>query len=486
MSDQAVIRTDLARERDEQRRWRLRPEHAGLTIFDDLMRNEFRPAARLRAAQDAALRRLIEFAARQVPFYQDIFAARRLKPGDIKGIGDLARLPLLDKAEVRDEAGRLQPAALPAGEQVYGLFSSSGTTGRPARILHSVSSNDMFSYLAQRQYRWFRFDPTATLAFIRLAKQLPFRNKRRHLADGDTGRLERWRYVGTYFETGPWLGFNVTNPVEDQLEWLRAERPDYLSSYSESLEHLCLASGGQPPAESVRGLIAISEQLTEGMRSRIERGFAAPVHQAYGLNEIGLVAVRCAAGRYHVHAEHCIVEIVDAEGQPCAPGATGRIAVTALCNPAMPLIRYDTDDLAEAVAGPCPCGRSLPAFGALVGRYSRIAFLPEGTLARVGVVRAALETMPDDLGRNLRRFQVHQYRDERFELRLAVTAPLPPAFAARVMAAWNAGPGAAGHPLEIVEIADIPRGPGGKFQDFTSDHMPALEREPRPAARRRT
>ena len=103
------------------------------------------------------------------------------------------------------------------------------------------------------------------------------------------------------------------------------------------------------------------------MREHIERSFGCPIHQNYGLNEIGLVATRCDAGRYHVHSEHCIVEIVGPDGRSVAPGETGRLIVTGLNNWAMPLLRYDADDLGTAVEGPCPCGRTLPSFGDVVG-----------------------------------------------------------------------------------------------------------------------
>ena len=212
--------------------------------------------------------------------------------------------------------------------------------------------------------------------------------------------------------------------------------------------------------------------MTAPTRQRIERVFATPVHQVYGLNEIGLVAVRCVAGRYHVHSEHCVVEIVDEDGQPCPLGRPGRISVTALSNAAMPLIRYDTDDQAEAVAGPCPCGRTLPAFVNLFGRYRRHASLPEGSYALYLALKKAVNEMSDDLARNMRQFQVHQYRDHRMELRLATVGPLPAAFHERIRAVWEDAIGDRVDTLAIVEVDDIPRPPNGKFQDFTSDYMP--------------
>ena len=471
------IRTDLAREREEQARWRLRPRFGDVRTFDQLIENEFLPEEKQRALQNRQLAHVIRHAVAEVPYYRELFEARRLTPADVGTLADLPKLPLLDKVLVRENETRLQPVKLPRGERNYGVFSSSGTTGHRTRIRQTVSSNAMYTYLSQRNYRWFRFDPSKTLAFIRAAPDLPRQRNGSFLPDGVPCIRRRWRYAGTHFETGSWLGMTTTTPVEQQIRWLHDTRPTYLGSHASWLEHISYATGGHTPVDSLEAVIGIVEQMTPPMRERIERVFAVPVHQSYGLNEVGLVAVRCAAGNYHVHVEHCIVEIVDEDGQPCAPGVPGRIAVTALRNPAMPLIRYDTDDLAEMVTGPCPCGRTLPAFTGLTGRYRRYVSLPEGSQGLFLALRRAINALPDEAVRNLRQFQVHQFRDDRFELRLATAGPLPAAFRERVHAAWEAAIGDRRETLSIIEVDEIPRGPGGKYQDFTSDYMPAPDRE---------
>lgn len=100
------------------------------------------------------------------------------------------------------------------------------------------------------------------------------------------------------------------------------------------------------------------------------------------LNEIRIVAHRCEARRYHVNAEHCVVEIVDEDSQPCMVGRTGKLLVTGSSNFAMPLVRYNTGDLAEAVGGPCACGRTLPSIGQIVSRYRPFRYTPKGTSRR--------------------------------------------------------------------------------------------------------
>ncbi len=467
------VRTDLDREREEQRRWRLRPQFAGLQdTYDTLLSNEFLPEEELRARQAAALRQTIRHAVANVPYYRELFAARGLRPGDIRGPADLAKLPILEKQGLRSAADRLQAESLPRGEQDFGYAGSSGTTGVPSRVLHSQRSNSMFTLLTQRNYRWFRLDPSRTIAFIRTANDLPRRDKGDFLRDGETVRWPRWRYCGRHFETGPWYGLTLTTPIDQQLAWLQRVAPSYLAAHSSWLDQLTYATGGRPPAAGIEALIGLVEQVTEPMQARIERVFGAPLNQTYGMNEIGLVAARCPAGRFHVHAEHCLVEVVDAEGAPCPPGRPGRLVVTALSNAAMPLIRYDVDDRATLAAGPCPCGRNLPAFVDLIGRYRNYAALPEGSYALFKALQEAVKAVPDPLVRDLRQFQVHQHRDGRMELRLAVVRPLPAAAHAQVRAAWDRAIGTRSETLVITELDRIPRGPNGKYQDFTSDYAP--------------
>jgi phenylacetate-CoA ligase len=462
--------TSLAEERAEQQRWKLRPSLAGLGVFNRLVENEFASPEDGDAWEARALRAVVQFAVAQVPHYRDLFARLRLGAGAIRDRRDLPLLPPLHRQQLREHFEKLKPAQLPPGVEIYGLTRSSGSTGPPTTVVSSVANNVMFSYLNQRHARWYRLNPVLTLALIRLADSLPQVRPGVYLADGEILRRPQWPYTGTFFETGPAVGFNVTNPVEAQVEWLRSERPDYLLTRSHSLEHLAMAAAGERPCDSLLAMTAISEALTAPARRHLQAVFGAPVHQGYGLNEIGMVAVRCEHDRYHVHREHCVVEIVDEAGMPVPGGERGRLLVTGLKNLAMPLIRYDTDDLVTALDAPCACGRTLPSFGEIHGRYSRIATLPAGTLERVDVLRAALRGMPLETARPLRRYQIRRLRDESYELRIVAAAAMPRAFRDRLERTWSNAVGAAGPPLTIRDVTEIPLDTHiDKFDDFVSE-----------------
>lgn len=461
----------LAEERAAQKLWRPRPGVPAIGEFDVLVDNEFAPAGRIDAVTRERLSAVLRFAAANVPYYRDLTAQSGITAAALEHADAVLALPVLTKQTFQDNAAAFRAERLPKGHKPAGATLSSGTTGRATRVLQTNASMRMFSILKQREYRWFRFDPMGKLAAIRTAQELRKDDTQTPIADGETYRAPAWRYVGAYFKTGPYVGFKMTNPVDKQLVWLEREKPDYLMALPGTLEHLAHAAGGANPAPGIKGLLAISGQMPAVMRRRIETGFGVAPRLNYGLNEIGLVAAQCETGRYHVHVEHCCIEIVDERGQPCAPGETGSLLVSTLDNLLMPLIRYDTGDLAVAAERECPCGRTLPSFGAVSGRYRRFVGLPEGTFALVLAVRSALEDMPEELARNVRLYQFHQYRDGRYELRFAVEGPLPEEFRRRLRAAWESAADES-QPLAIVEMDSIPCAPSGKFNDFTSDFLP--------------
>lgn len=456
----------------------MKPGPGTIQPFDRLLANEFLPPAERRRRRSAALKGLIEFAMAQTAYYAE----------QLDGLGDnilsfdtpdsLAELPELSKADVQLKREELMARQLPNGHKVLGLQRSSGSTGPPTEVAHTNFSGAFAPLIKQREYRWFRFDPAGVMASIRTPEQLPQVANRPPPGLGEVAPLPFWPYVGRFFETGEAFGFSYWNAIDDQRDWLNDLGPDYVTTYPETLEHLAFASIQTPLVDSFRGLHAISEMMTPGMARRIEAAFGAPVEQNYGLTEVGFVAVKCReGGRYHAHDEYVVVEIVDEDGQPVGPGETGRVLVTCLANLAMPLIRYDTGDLATAVSGDCPCGRSLPSFGAIVGRYVRHAYLPEGTIEREYVLRGALDALPPGMAAPLRKFQIQHFLDGSFELRLVTTEPLSERLVAYFFEAWEAALGPEPPAMRVARVDDIAPGPGGKFQEFMSEFMPTPDDE---------
>ncbi|WP_167320831.1 phenylacetate--CoA ligase family protein [Desulfosudis oleivorans] len=462
--------TSLEAEKAQQSLWRLLPRFRGTPWFDQLLANEFLPPDVQERRQLAMLQRTVARAFETVPYYGDRFQAAFGRP-DIGRLSDLARLPVLTRLDIQAHFDRMQSTALKPGQPMLPT-QTSGSTGQPVTVLHTVESRRMFGLLKQRELRWFRWNPEKTLAAVRSANEIPFSDDNRTAFENTFFcQTPHWPVIGSCFHTGPFCGMSCTAPLETQVRWLDHVQPHYLMVIASKLEHLAFGYQQRPVPETLEAALSISQELTPRMRAFVEAVFRVPVHQNYGINEVGIIASRCPeGGRYHVNTELCVVEIVDADGQPCKPGQKGRLLVTALANDAMPLIRYDTGDLAEAMEGPCPCGRTLPSFGMVHGRYNSIVSLPDGYwnywIAFVG----NFSSMPSHLMQYIRQFQMHLFRDNIFELRLALTPGRPEALIEYVKSAWR--PDTDNPPaMRIVEVDGFPEPANGKFQMFTSDYI---------------
>jgi len=118
----------------------------------------------------------------------------------------------------------------------------------------------------------------------------------------------------------------------------------------------------------LRAAFVIAEMLAESLRTRLQTQYGVRVSQGYGTADLGSISYECSA-RSGMHvAREIIVELIDPHtGRSAEAGAPGEVVVTAL-NPAYPLLRFGTGDLAVMAEGGCPCGRTGPRLARIVGR----------------------------------------------------------------------------------------------------------------------
>jgi phenylacetate-CoA ligase len=264
------------------------------------------------------------------------------------------------------------------------------------------------------------------------------------------------------YETGHAQFIPITTPIEQQVGLLKAFQPNSLLVYPSNLA--ALATALRDDGKSLDGLShirTIGETLSPAVRALAASVFGAPVEDLYSSQELGTIAIQCPdSGLYHVMAESLIVEVLDERDAPCAPGGVGRLVITDLHNFATPLVRYDIGDYAE-VAGPCPCGRGLPALKQILGRERNLIMMPDGSRHWPLVGFAQFRSVAPVV-----QYQMIQDTPESVEVRLVVERPL------------NAGQedelrriihDALGHPFALrFSYFDerIPPGANGKFEEF--------------------
>ncbi|MBO7612378.1 MAG: phenylacetate--CoA ligase, partial [Treponema sp.] len=89
--------------------------------------------------QFALLKNLVEHVYNSVPFYKAKFDAAGIKPGDIKCLEDIAKLPFTTKSDLRET----YPYGLLASPQadIVEIHMSSGTTGTP--VVDAYTERDL-------------------------------------------------------------------------------------------------------------------------------------------------------------------------------------------------------------------------------------------------------------------------------------------------------------------------------------------------------
>lgn len=423
-----------------------------------LAESQWWPADQLREGQSRQLEWLLRWSARQVPHYgqtgglKEALARLAADPSDVWAAWQ--QVPLLTKVELRSREKLLNARSLAAAHLPLSSTRTSGSLGIPVEVRGTAVSRRVWDALTIREHRWRGRDFGKRLGVIRSVK--------RNLQTPGGQESRNWGPpVATLYPTGPASAIHVGSPLAELARWLARFDPHYLLTYPSVAAALLEIVPGdrRPPAlEEVR---LISEPLDPEVEERLRREWGVRVTDVYSANEVGYIAFRCGEGnRLHVQSEAILTEILDEAGRPCGPGETGRVVVTALHNLATPLLRYELGDFAT-VGTVCPCGRSLPVLDRVMGRVRNMVRTPEGGRYWPAAFMRLRKVAP------LRQFQLAQTALDTIELRAVLDRPMTPNEETQAVEEVRE---MLRYPFRVVVVpmAEISRGPTGKFEEFLS------------------
>ena len=164
-------------------------------------------------------------------------------------------------------------------------------------------------------------------------------------------------------KTNIWYSDN-SNLTEERLKTIiniiRANKIKFVRGYMTTLDFIADYLIKYNITLSSKPLfISVGELLTESLRKKIVYDLKCNIVSQYATEENGIFGtslVNKEGTTIKLNRANCIIEILKLDSdQPAKDGEIGRIVVTALINHAMPLIRYDTGDLA-AVGNRCADG----------------------------------------------------------------------------------------------------------------------------------
>ncbi len=319
---------------------------------------ETMPKAALESLQLKRLQNVLERVYANVPFYRNSFDKAGIRPGDVKGLADLQRLPFTTKQDMRDS----YPYGLFAAplEEIVRIHASSGTTGKPTVVGYTRKDIDNWSDLMARSF-----------AAAGVHKGDIIHNAYGYgLFTGGLGAHYGAERLGA--SVIPISGGNTKRQImimQDFGSTVLTCTP----SYSLFMAEEAAAEGVDFKSMKLKVGIFGAEPWSETMRQEIEAKLDIAAIDIYGLSEImgPGVAIECIEAKQglHIWEDHFIPEIINPEtGQRVADGELGELVITTITKQGIPLIRYRTRDITRLIKEPCVCGRTHARIARLSGR----------------------------------------------------------------------------------------------------------------------
>jgi phenylacetate-CoA ligase len=318
---------------------------------------ETMPTAELEKFQLRKLKETVAWVYERVPFYRRKLDEAGMKPGDIKSLDDLAKLPFTVKNDLRDNYP-FGLCAVPL-QEVVRVHASSGTTGKPITGPYTAEDLDQWTECMARNL-WaagVRPDDIAQNAYGH------------GLFTGGLGFHQGLSRIGcAVVPTSSGLTERQITLMKDFGATGLFSTPSYALTIAERAAEMKVDIRALPLRVGVFG----AEPWSTAMRQEIEERMGIKAHEAYGLTEQGGpgVGYDCVAqDGIHLNEDHFPAEIVDpATLEPVPLGEKGELVFTSLQRRAMPLLRYRTKDITRLRREKCRCGRTFIKMDKIFGR----------------------------------------------------------------------------------------------------------------------
>ena len=317
------------------------------------------PRAEIVKMQNALLAEQIRYCRANSPFYRRHLAALPERDCDFDFLRELPTTSKKDLAEFNEEF-----FAVPKPE-IADICFTSGTTGRPCRIVYTRSDLDRLAYNDACGYRAAGMLPGEKVLL--------------------TCTIDRCFIAGlAYYQGVIKLGAaairNGLNTLPSHAEVISSLRPENIVGVPSFLAKLGqYLKDNDIDASCVKHLVCIGEPMrTRKMEltplgMKLEEFWPGAAHSTYASSEIVTSFTECSARHGgHPPADLAVVEILDEAGNRVPDGEVGEVTVTPLQVAGMPLVRFRTGDVSFIIPEPCPCGRGTLRLGPILGRKAQM------------------------------------------------------------------------------------------------------------------
>lgn len=303
--------------------------------------------------QKKQLEKLLNHAVTNVPFYKDI----KLNSND--PFKNFKKFPVVDKETIQENMNKFISTNISKKNAYY--VSTGGTSGNQLKFYLDNSTYGKEWAFVMTAWGRIGFKPGNRVVSFR---GVEFKN-------ADKGIFWQDNPIYNMLEMSP---FHMSEEnLSKYVEKIKVFKPEYIHGYPSAISVLgkyVLEIDEKLP--SIKGILAVSENLYSWQRELLEESFKARVFSFYGQSERVIMASECECDtRYHVFPEYGVTELLDKDHNHVEVNNRGELVGTSFLNYFMPFIRYKTGDYAILDGKKCKCGRNHIIIKDLVGRWNQ-------------------------------------------------------------------------------------------------------------------
>lgn len=322
------------------------------------------PLDRIREFQLEKLKKMLDHAYKNVPYYKEMFNREQLKPSAIKSLEDLKKLPIITKDDIIENYNKFFAKNLNSRYNMY--RETSGTTGRPVRFY--LDKNAIGAYWAGHKY--FR-----SLIGYTVGKDMvlhaPILGPHLYLLSNDF--LSFGYYSPVLMQVIFSSRFVGNEAFGKYVKFIKKFNIKHIEGFPSILFAFAKYIRDKNEKLKIKTTLTAGEVLYEFQRKMIKEYLECEVFNRFGSIESTIVACECHRHEGMHISLHGIAEV---NGQGFE--GNGELVMTNLTNYTMPLIRYNTKDIVALSQKKCSCGRSFPRLMSVEGRENDFIILPDG------------------------------------------------------------------------------------------------------------
>lgn len=326
----------------------------------------------------------------EIPFYQRLWGAKGIEPGDIRSLEDITLLPVYDKSDLMASVNEYPPYGDfdGRGNSPVVFHTTSGTTGRPQPLMFGPKGREITSLMVGRMYRWMGLQQEDVVQSVYGHGMINGGHYIREAVTHYTNSL--FLSAGTGIET---RSTNQVNMMADFGVTCMVGFVDYIRKLAEVAE-------AEKLFDRINLRMIIGHLGTEDRASTEAAWRGAKAYDWYGVGDTGTIAGEGPErdGLY-VWEDAQYLELLDVDtGAPVAPGQTGDMVVTCLFKDDIsPCIRFNTHDVTEELLGANQTGMVFKRISGFKGRSDNMVKL-RGINIFPHAVGAIIENRPDLTG----------------------------------------------------------------------------------------